>query len=389
VARWLRGPRLARAVDGISFDLARNQTLGLVGESGSGKSTTVRLIARLLPATRGEVSLDGRDVLRAAGAEMKAIRKAVQIVFQDPFSSLNPRMRAAEIVGRPLSIHFGLRGRARRERVAVLLEEVGLAADYLDRYPHELSGGQRQRIAIARAILRNPAILLLDEATSALDPRTEAAINKTLDRLSAGRTTIAVTHRLTSAAQMDRIFVLDKGRLVEQGTHEELLRKDGLYARLWQEQTGGVTGPIPVFGGQEALRLMNVPMFAGLDGDLAAALSTRMSVERFAPGSVIVNEGERGSTMYIVDKGTAEVLVHDTSGMRKLADLRAGDYFGEMALLYDVPRTATVRATAPLQVLTLTREDLEELMQRVPELRGSLEEAAMARAGATAQAAGT
>ncbi|MGH2602909.1 MAG: cyclic nucleotide-binding domain-containing protein, partial [Dehalococcoidia bacterium] len=251
----------------------------------------------------------------------------------------------------------------------------------------QVSGGQRQRIAIARAILRNPAILILDEATSALDPRTEAAINKTLDRIAAGRTTIAVTHRLTSAAQMDRIFVLDKGHVVEEGTHEELLKKEGLYARLWQEQTGGVTGPIPEFGGMLAMRLAAVPLFSGIDGDLAAALANRLTVERYAPDSVVINEGERGGSMYIIDKGTADVLIQDATGERKVADLRAGDYFGEMALLYDVPRTATVRADTPLQVFALAREDLEALMAQVPGLREALEESSMARAGALAQVA--
>jgi CRP-like cAMP-binding protein len=130
------------------------------------------------------------------------------------------------------------------------------------------------------------------------------------------------------------------------------------------------------------MRLMSVPLLSALDGDIIAALANRLQIERYAPGSVVVNEGERGSTMYIVDKGTAQVLVNEATGMRKLADLRPGDYFGEMALLYDVPRVATVRASSPLQVYVLAREELEALIQQVPELRATLEEAALSRAGA-------
>jgi oligopeptide/dipeptide ABC transporter ATP-binding protein len=251
VARWLRGPRLARAVDGISFDLARNQTLGLVGESGSGKSTTVRLIARLLPATRGEVYFGGRDVLRAAGAEMKAIRKAVQIVFQDPFSSLNPRMRTAEIVGRPLSIHFGLHGRARRERAAALLAEVGLAADYLDRYPHELSGGQRQRIAIARALATEPALLLADEPVSSLDVSVQAQVLELLQDLRERLhlTMVFITHDLNVAEFIsDQVAVMYSGKIVEQGPVE------AVFARPLHPYTRSLLEARPRFGSREPVR---------------------------------------------------------------------------------------------------------------------------------------
>jgi ATP-binding cassette subfamily B protein len=367
----------------FSIEIPAGSKVAFVGPSGCGKSTTLNLIMRFYDPQKGRVTFDGVDL---HDATLESVRGQMGVVFQDNFL-FDISVRENIRMGREGATDAEVEEAAKAAEIHDLILSMPMGYDTpVGERGGQVSGGQRQRIAIARAILRNPAILLLDEATSALDPRTEAAINKTLDRLAAGRTTISVTHRLTSAAQMDRIYVLDKGRLVEEGSHDELLKKDGLYARLWQEQTGGVTGPIPQFGGMEAMRLTTVPLFAGIDGDLAAALANRLSVERYAPGSVIVNEGERGSAMYIIDKGTAEVLVQDSAGMRKLADLRAGDYFGEMALLYDVPRTATVRATTPLQVLVLTREELDSLIALVPELRGTLEESAMARAGAIPQA---
>jgi ATP-binding cassette subfamily B protein len=367
----------------FSIEIPAGSKVAFVGPSGCGKSTTLNLIMRFYDPQKGRVTFDGVDL---HDATLESVRGQMGVVFQDNFLfdiSIRENIR----MGRQGATDAEVEEAAKAAEIHDLILTMPMGYDTpVGERGGQVSGGQRQRIAIARAILRNPAILLLDEATSALDPRTEAAINKTLDRLAAGRTTISVTHRLTSAAQMDRIYVLDKGRLVEEGSHDELLKKDGLYARLWQEQTGGVTGPIPQFGGMEAMRLTTVPLFAGIDGDLAAALANRLSVERYAPGSVVVNEGERGSAMYIIDKGTAEVLVQDSAGMRKLADLRAGDYFGEMALLYDVPRTATVRATTPLQLLVLAREELDSLIALVPELRGTLEESAMARAGAIPQA---
>ena len=251
LARWLGGVRLVKAVDAVSFDLAANQTLALVGESGSGKSTTARLIARLLPATAGAVRFAGRDALRASGAEMRAFRKQVQIVFQDPFSSLNPRMRVEEIVGRPLTIHFGLRGRARRERVAALLGEVGLAPDYLDRYPHEFSGGQRQRIAIARALAPEPALLLADEPVSSLDVSVQAQVLELLQGLRERHhlTMLFISHDLNVTEFIaDQTAVMYCGKIMELGPTEQV------FAQPLHPYTRSLLEARPRFGRREPLQ---------------------------------------------------------------------------------------------------------------------------------------
>jgi oligopeptide/dipeptide ABC transporter ATP-binding protein len=251
--RLFRGKRLVKAVDGISFEVNRNQTLGLVGESGSGKSTTVRLIARLLDATHGEVFFQERDVLTAPPAEMKRIRKEVQIVFQDPFSSLNPRMRVEEIVGRPLSIHFGLRGRARRARVAALLDQVGLSPDHLDRFPHEFSGGQRQRIAIARALGSEPSLLLADEPVSSLDVSVQAQVLDLLRQLRERLqlTMIFISHDLNVAEFIaDQVAVMYGGKIMEKGPVERI------FSRPLHPYTQSLLEARPRFGRREAPRTL-------------------------------------------------------------------------------------------------------------------------------------
>ena len=228
VPRLLYGRKVVHAVQDMSFDLARGETLGLVGESGSGKSTAARVIARLIPATAGEVYLGEHDVLRAGPAEMKVIRKEVQFVFQDPFSSLNPRMRIERLIGRSLKIHFDMDAAARRDRVVELLEQVGLLADHIYRYPHEFSGGQRQRIAIARALASEPTMILADEPASSLDVSIQAQVLELLDgiRQRLGLTMIFITHDLNVAEFVsDQIAVMYGGRLMEQGPTEEVLQR--------------------------------------------------------------------------------------------------------------------------------------------------------------------
>lgn len=238
-----------------------------------------------------------------------------------------------------------------------------------------LSGGQRQRIAIARSILRDPAILALDEATSALDPATELAVKTTLDQLAKDRTVLTVTHRLSSVVNADRIFVLDRGQLVEQGTHAQLLELDGVYHRLWEQQSGFIIGEGAQYVGVEASRLATIPVFKSIDGVLLAALANRFVTERYAEDETIFQEGEPGDKLYIIVRGQAEVLTTGPTGkQRRLATLRDGDYFGKIALLEDVPRTATVQARAPTILLTLEREQLFNLLNNIPDLRNAFEE---------------
>ena len=228
IPRLLSGKRVVHAVEDLSFDLAEGETLGLVGESGSGKSTLARLIARLIPATAGEVHIDGHDVLRAGPAEMKVIRKNVQFIFQDPFSSLNPRMRIERLIGRSLKIHFNMGPAARRDRVIELMEQVGLRADHIYRYPHEFSGGQRQRIAIARALASEPTMILADEPASSLDVSIQAQVLELLDgiRQRLGLTMIFITHDLNVAEFVsDQIAVMYGGRLMELGPTEQVLQR--------------------------------------------------------------------------------------------------------------------------------------------------------------------
>ena len=217
-----------RAVDGISFEVERGTTVGLVGESGSGKTTTGKAIARLAPITKGSIVYDGCDLATLSKKEFFDYRKKIQVIFQDPFGSLNPRMTIFKILAEPLEIHFKAMTRAEQvERISELLREVGLDPDTMHRYPHQFSGGQRQRIGIARALAVEPEFIICDEPVSALDVSVQAQVVNLLQDLQErlGLTYLFIAHDLAVVEHIsDTVLVMTEGKIVEQADAESIYK---------------------------------------------------------------------------------------------------------------------------------------------------------------------
>ncbi|MCM3312374.1 ATP-binding cassette domain-containing protein [Psychrobacillus sp. MER TA 17] len=216
-----------KAVDDVSFQVFKGETLGIVGESGSGKSTVAKMILQLLEPTSGEIYFLGQNLANQSKAESKATKRRMQAVFQDPYASLNPRMRAKEIVTEPLILHKQLHKKKRDDKALELLHEVGLSEQHLNRFPHEFSGGQRQRLSIARAIALKPDLIICDEAVSALDVSIQAQILKLLKSLqtSYGLSYIFIAHGLPTVKQLsNRVAIMHKGKIVEIGETNDIFQ---------------------------------------------------------------------------------------------------------------------------------------------------------------------
>jgi len=252
------------AVDGVSFTLAAGETLGLVGESGCGKSTVARSVLRLVEPTSGSIRLNGREITHLSKAELRPNRRSMQIIFQDPFASLNPRMTAGDIVGEPLSVHGLASGNEKRARIAELFEQVGLRPDQMHNYPHQFSGGQRQRICIARALSLGPSLIVCDEPVSALDVSIQAqVINLLIDLQRKHRFSyLFIAHDLAVVAHIShRVAVMYLGRMVE------IADKAELFANPRHPYTQALLASVPV-ADPKAKRL--IPL---IDGDVPSPIN--------------------------------------------------------------------------------------------------------------------
>jgi len=350
----------------VSLQIPEGRSVAFVGASGSGKSTILNLLMRFYDPSAGCVTFDGHDLRQVS---LESLRAQIGAVFQENFlfnTTIRENIRVGRLNATDAEVEAAAKAAEIHEFIMTLPERYDtLAGERGGRF----SGGQRQRMAIARAILRRPAVLLLDEATSALDVAAEAAINSTLARVGRGCTVISVTHRLASVTDAHGIYVLDDGAIAEQGHHQDLLARNGVYARLWQKQSGFVVRRAGERADVEPARLRSVPILEHFSSGLLAEIAPFFVTELFPQGRLIVHQGDPGDKFYIIVRGKVEVIRDDAAGSgRRLAVLQDGDYFGEIALLQNTVRTASVRALIPCLCLALDRGHFLDLIERDPAL---------------------
>lgn len=352
----------------IDLHVAPGTTAAFVGSSGSGKSTLVQLILGFYEPTTGRIEMNG---IPMEEMDRSTYREQMGSVFQENFlfrGTILDNIRISRLT-------------ATQEEVIAAAKKAEIH-DFLVTLPNgydtlvmdegsNFSGGQRQRLAIARAILKDPQILLLDEATSALDPISEASINRTFEELSRQRTVITVTHRLASITGADRIFVFDKGELVDSGTHLEMLANGGYYKKLWDKQNGMQLSSSGQTADIDEKRLSMLPFFQGVDSGVLQEIRSLFNTESFAAGQSVIHAGEQGEKFYLIARGRVEVsrsIPGAEGGKQHLAILEDGDHFGEIALLNNVPRTADIATLTPCVFLTLQRKGLEYVLSKHPEI---------------------
>ncbi|MGE5416605.1 MAG: ATP-binding cassette domain-containing protein [Acidobacteriota bacterium] len=351
----------------VNLAIPKGSYVTFVGPSGSGKSTVINLIMRFYDPSSGSITIDGYNIRQVT---QDSLRAQIGIVFQENILfdiSIMENIR----LGRPGASDQDVESAAQAAEIHSFISS--LPDGYKTRVGERggmLSGGQRQRIAIARAIVRDPQIILLDEATSALDPANEAAINKTIKRLSKTRTVISVTHRLSSAKEADHIIVFDKGTVVEEGSHHELLdRESSVYKNMWQSQSGFAISEDGFNAEITGERLRGIPLFVELDDEFLDSISQLFVTEYYPANRVVITEGEPGDKFYIIVRGKVEVTKKAGSDMvERLAVLVDGDFFGEIALIKNVTRTANVTTLMPTTLISLQRDLFQHLLEKAPEL---------------------
>jgi ATP-binding cassette subfamily B protein len=362
----------------VNVAIAQGNSVAFVGGSGSGKSTMTNLVMRFYDPNTGKTLVDGQDLKEVTQASW---RRQIGTVLQENFL-FNTTVRENIRFGNPFATDEQIIEAAKAAEIHEIILRLpqGYETPVGER-GGRLSGGQRQRIAIARALVANPAVLILDEATSALDPATEAQVNRTLAEAGRGRTVLSVTHRLASVKNFDQICVFDKGCLVEQGRHEELLARRGFYHGLWEKQSGFSMSENGDKVTIDSARLGRLPFLDKLAPHLQARVASAFVTEHYSEGCTVLSEGDRADRFYVMVRGKVEVTkITPSSEEKRMAVLNDGDYFGEMALLNDLPRTATVRTVTPCVFVSLSREHFLELLKNAPNLREQIAETAGSRA---------
>lgn len=362
----------------VSLQIAAGSYVAFIGTSGSGKSTALQLLSRFYDPKQGSVSINDYDIRTLSEA---SLRRHSTLVTQDTFL-FNTTIRDNLLLDSGASEDEMIEA-AKQANIHDVIASWPYGYD--TQVHHEggsLSGGERQRLSIARALLRKPNILLLDEVTSALDPATEADINQLVDRLRSEKTIISVTHRLSSVKNADCIYVFHDGRIVDSGTHHELLHKSNLYRSLWDKQVGFNLSLDGLYATVDMDRLAKLPFFEGIAPPLLKNIAMLFTTETCKEGENVVNEGDEGNKFHIIVRGKFEIIKRmPDGGERRVAVLQDGDHFGEIALLHNVPRNATVRAMGPSVLLSVRQEAFHRLMAEHPQIRQSLEQTLQKRIG--------
>jgi ATP-binding cassette subfamily B protein len=371
----------SRNLTNVSMELPKGARIAFVGHSGCGKSTNLNLIMRFYDPQAGRIMFDGIDLREAL---LDSLYEQVGIVFQESFlfnTSVRENIRLGKLGTSDQEVEAAARAAELHDIIVAMPE--GYETKVGER-GGRLSGGQRQRIAIARALIRNPALFILDEATSALDPNTEAAINETLERVSTNRTVISVTHRLKAVVNYDHIFVFHQGQLIEHGSHSNLLQRGGTYAGMWRRQSGTTVSATGQLRMTDTGILRDVPLFKDFDEIHLREISDNLITERVPAGRIIINEGDEGDRFYIIIRGQVSVsATGDDGNTHRIAILDDGDYFGEIALLTNIPTTATVETLTPSIFFILQREQLQKLMHQHPDLNAQVRAALKTRIAET------
>lgn len=360
------------ALDDITFDIPAGGLTAFVGPSGSGKSTALQLLTRLYSPGHGTIKIDGTDIL---DIDEEYFYRLTGVVFQDSFlfhASIEENIRVSTPDASMEAVHRAAKAAKIHDFIMQLPDQYNTV---IKDAGSNLSGGQRQRIAIARALVKQPKLLLLDEVTSALDPSAEADINALIESLRGEQTIVTVTHRLSSVVHADQIVVFDGGRVVEVGTHDELLRREGVYKQMWDKQNGFMLSGDGLSVKMTGQRLSMLPFFKGIPIEQLDIISELFVTETYEQGHVLIRENDPGDKFYIIVRGSVAVIKNGT----RVALLEDGDHFGEIALLKNIPRTAEIVVYSPTILLSLSGDRLFQLVSEYPSIRSMLELSIRAR----------